>query len=204
MEIFEFIKGIDPQVLSVLTFVVLFIYAFFTILLWKESNSQTKLIISPLLIIWMNPKTNEIFVKNCGKGIAVNIQVESFTLLLTDLPEEWKIIFDLMDFLESGSEKKLIYTGYVNNKKTEGVEDFLLMYFHDENNIKLSVNYFDALGREYFTKIVTGKKGFKIIKIGLNTMLYKIHYELSHFITYRITRIKVHYKRRRNKRLKPH
>ncbi len=123
--------------------------------------------------------------------------------MLTDLPEEWKITFDLINFLESGSEKKLTYTGYVNNKKTEGVGDFLLEYFHDEKkSMNLSVNYFDALGREYFTRIVTGAKGFRIIKIGLNTALNKICSGLNLFISYRITRIKVHCKRWRNKCLK--
>ena len=87
-------------IILLFTLVVVIVYTFATIGLWKQARKQTDLQISPFLNFDIDEK-DQFFIKNYGNSPAFNVVVDRFSMVINDLPEKpvWKVEFKTIPFI---------------------------------------------------------------------------------------------------------
>jgi len=188
--IYDWIIPFDSQkwtvVILATTLIVVYKYTCATVGLWKEAKFQSDLSISPMIILRYDEKSDDPFViKNIGKGLAINIIVAKYTIVLSDMAKVYTLIFNKIHLLESGKEKKLTSSGYVNGKAVHGVKHLVQSYlspiYQKKVDLTLTVEYQNALGHGYYTALTTGKSGLKIRKIVRKSPLKWLLHKLQEY-----------------------
>ena len=176
---------IDPKItlgdilsviVSVLTLIVLVIYTFATIGLWREAHLQSYLSISPFLLFEIDNK-NKLFIKNVGNSTALNVNTESLYISVNDTPERklFQLIFEGINVLDSKETKELAFKTLVNGRESGAdISDHLNPKYQKKCNIELTLSYTNAIGIRYFTKFQTGKDGIKVLKIHRSKLRYRL------------------------------
>jgi len=189
-----------------LTLIVIIGYTSATCRLWKEARFQSELAINPLIVVRYDEVKDSFFVKNLGKGIAIDIVVTPFTIYARDMKIVWKLEFNRINLLEPESEKFLTYKAFENDKELQGGAK--LVYYHitpnkyKKQDLPLTIFCQNILGHKYYTHITTGKSGVRIIKIGRTKLLKRIISGLKTFTQHRYIKMKVYFYRRFKYKLK--
>jgi hypothetical protein len=207
----SFANSFDTQTLSViilgLTLIIIGRYTMASFGILKETKFQTDLMISPIIIVTFDKEKDIFVIKNIGKGIALNIMIDSFTLFLTDMNVVWVLKFDSLNLLEPNGQENLNYKTFENGKEIQGTgENILYAYItpsdYGKEDYELAVQYQNSLGHKYYTRLTTGKSGVKILEISKKKLLRWWGYKLRTFIWEIYIRVDVYFKRKFKYKLK--
>ena len=157
------------------TLIIGFGYALYTYKLWKESNFQSILSISPYIIFKIN-EDDILFVKNIGNSMAFNVTIDPLTYILKEASKKREIFileFEEINLIETNEEIELNYKTTRPDGSIKG--DFDLVHhlnpkYQDYYNFLFTIKYTNIIGKKYFTKFYAGKDGIKIKKIGRTTL----------------------------------
>lgn len=167
------LQKVDPtitagEILTVavlaLTLLVLGVYTFFTIRLWKEAHLQTSLLISPFLLFEIDNGSN-FFIKNAGNSPAFNISMESLYILVNDTSPKslFYLAFESIGNIEAKSRMALGYNSYRNGKITPlNLSDHLNPKYQMKSNYRFTLSYTNPIGLRFVTIFSTGKDGIKV------------------------------------------
>ena len=167
------LQKVDPtitagEILTVavlaLTILVLGVYTFFTIRLWKEAHLQTSLSVSPFLLFEID-NGNNFFIKNVGNSLAFNVTMENLYIRLTDTSPEtiYYLVFEPIGIIEAKSRKVLSYNSYHNGKKTLlNLSTLLIPEYQKKSNYRFTLSYTNPIGLRFVTIFSTGKDGIKV------------------------------------------
>jgi len=186
-------------VISAITLFILILYAWTNYRLWKEAKFQSELAVSPLIFVNFN-NSNKLVISNLGKGAALNIQVQPYIILLTDMHKEWRLEFDMINLLKPRAELELTYKAYENGEDINKPEAKDLIYFYVTQNSKskpLTIEYQNCLGFKFFTNVVIEKGKAKIKGIYKKTLIRWYLYRMKNIVRDKIVRVKVGITRKR-------
>jgi len=148
------------------------IVLFLTLLYVKKYAAATvdlkNLEISPFVYFWI--EKDKFYVKNIGRGLALNINITPVWIILTDDKGKDKRIyelrFDRVNLLEPGKNEELRFVIFANGEKTnDDIFIFVIPEYQKEHDIPLEIRYKNAMGLRYRTCFTTGKSGVVIKKI---------------------------------------
>lgn len=184
---FIYIHSFDASTLSniilLLTLFVIIRYTYATFGLFKESQFQSELGISPFIILKFNNKTRHLIVKNIGKGLALNVQVTTFSIHFTERDLIWDLRFDPINYLETEEERILTYKAFEKGAEIRHAANFiyaaLIPSEHKTKEYELQLFYNNSLGKPYFTRFVTGGNEIRIIEISKMTWFKKLFLNLN-------------------------
>ena len=131
----------------------------------KEMVKQTELRIRPQIIAYLDKKGQNFLIMNVGNGTAMNVMVDE--LLLDAIEQRVKLVFDRIDAIMPGQERKIIHSAYGrNNRKIEA--DFPFIANLDpqwaSQTYHLNITYDNIEGIKYSSKVQCGKAGIKLLE----------------------------------------
>lgn len=141
----------------------------------RASNQSNELKLLPVLGIYFR-KTNgreEFVLENHGEGIAYNIRIQTWRLILTDTQEvaELKMSIRGTNILPHGKQVTISTEVKVNNK-TAGSSEFMTFALKNMG-VENSIEFRNALGHKYRTKIRTKDDDVEIVTPPYRVGLFK-------------------------------
>jgi hypothetical protein len=144
---------------------ILIVYAFTTYKLWKESKKQTELSIAPFITIKYDNEKKQFYARNCGRGVAFNVEMGVFKLLVAEIKEPLLLKFDPIDFLEPSEQKPFEINKGTNPEWTDVLFYRISPDGHKKEDYTFFIQYKNTLGHQYYTEISTGKSGIRVVRI---------------------------------------
>lgn len=161
----------DPNfapLISLFNTILIFATALVTYFAWRTAKKANEIQLLPLLAIYFKGRTfhdRKIVISNIGKTPAYDIKIESFTLVLTDIQNIWKLDLSIGGTnILIPKEVKDLETKAMNNGKPASVGDFMTYYLdpqeeHIRKRIQMVLRFKNAEGKNYYCKIDTGLGG---------------------------------------------
>ncbi len=171
-----------------LTALILLLYTYYTLRLWKESEVQTTLLQTPYLILRFDKSKREFYLKNIGKIIATKIELESYTVLTTGVENKFEIKFNNIELLEPEEEKNVEYKIYENGVEISDEESkkFVVGFFplvpsseaDKAKKITFRMRYKNILGRSFYIDFLVTENEYRIKRFGKYDWIQKLKREL--------------------------
>lgn len=124
--------------------------------------------ISPF--VYFSIEKDKFYVKNIGRGLALNINITPVWIILTLKGKDkiiYELIFEKVNLLEPGENEELKFKVLVNGEEDtdENIFIFVIPKYQKKHDIPLEIRYRNAIGLRYRTCFATGKSGVVIKKI---------------------------------------
>lgn len=153
------------------TLIVGIMYACYTYKLWRETNFQSILSISPYIIFKIDDD-DVLYVKNIGNSIAFNVTIDPFIFIFKDKRikgrEIYRLKFEPINLIETKEVVEVKHDTILPDGRDSG--DFSLAHhlspkYQKDNNYLFSISYTNIIGKKYVTKFYAGKDGIRIKQI---------------------------------------
>lgn len=184
---------LDAKLLPFISVITLFLLALTVIAGFLSSYATAKsneLKLLPLLILYFRGKfaiDRGIYLKNTGFGTAFNIEINPFTIFITDRQEIYTLTFSIKGTnLLAPIDGEIPLNIQATSKQGGAVDkDFLQFHLdpeeeHDRKPVRLDITYKNASGNKYYQLIETGNDGLKIVQA---PKIYDLQADLFSFFT---------------------
>lgn len=138
----------------------------------RAASETNELRLLPILTIYFEGyklADTKLFIKNLGEGAAFNIEVTPWRVILTDIQKIWELrmILEGTNVISRGESKEILAQAFTDNQKV-ALKDLMLAHMHPDSSsslprIPITINFKNALGKDYYTEIETGRGGVKIL-----------------------------------------
>ncbi len=136
----------------------------------RAASIANKLKLLPFFIISFTNDTKDINIKikNLGEGVAFDLKIEPFILILTDHQDIFRLYLKIKDVnVLAKDEEKVLKSEVFENDKKMIHSDFLTIYlkpnFNDHlKKVGLVVIFKNALGDKYFSVVETSSEGINV------------------------------------------
>lgn len=135
----------------------------------RATSNANNLKLLPLLGIYFyhQPGRHDLFkIKNLGEGVAYNIQIDPWTIILQDLQEiiDFKMSIPGTNILAKDEEKEVDTEVYINGTKSSMSGEMILAYLRRQNITGIQIQFKDATGRKCACLINISEKQVNILK----------------------------------------
>jgi hypothetical protein len=188
----------DPlfrPILDISTLIVLSLTALFGFFAAWATGIANQLKLLPLIVIYFEGQSfdeRRIFISNLGEGVAFDIHVEPFSLVIYDIRRIMRLEMKLKGTNVLGKgEKRVINAAAFENGRPANSADFLTYYLDPEMNerkgrVDLAITFKNAKGDRYFTIIKTDVDGVNVLvpptQLGVFDRLWLFYREAKEFL----------------------
>ena len=167
MGLSEWISLITMAVLAV-TAGAIFWYSWETRGVKKEMIRQKALSIRPQIIIYLDEKSQNLYIKNVGKGTAMNVSSLGYLPIMDEKEQKVFLWPDTIDYIVPGQQRRLSF--HINNENNKKIEEMSYMNMgylieqYANNNYHMHIKFDDIEGNTYCSNIRFGKEGIMILE----------------------------------------
>jgi len=174
----EYAVGIETLVLG-FTAIIILIYTYLTLKLWRESKIQTDLARTPYLLLRFNFDEECWFIKNIGSVTATKIEIEGRKIFYTDREKKREIRFDCIEILEPKEKKKIQHRIFVNNNQISSdnwLHFPIIPNPKQRAKVEFRISYKNIFGNKFYFMISVGEKEYIVKEFGRDKLITKLKY----------------------------
>lgn len=161
----------------IISAVILLVYTFFTLKLWRQSIIQTYIGLLPFPVVYMREdkatRKRKFRIRNLGYGPMLNTKIEEFNLTIKDMNNKkisLKFSVPSPNVLATNEERDLLSEAYSGDARHNDFDNILTTYLdpqyalHKNALVPLKVTFEDSRGTKYKTIIGFGTGGLAILE----------------------------------------